>query len=203
MTAGGGAENRDQTDGQERPMKPLDAPERALRIPFRLAPKPAMKKQRFGHEQHDGKHQPHQNHGMHPPERGVAEAVPKVPNGGHVKPGQSDEKGRAASLPCEAAFGGLEKGKPLFRCFHAPSGGQQDRGYETDAADPKDNAEHMEGARDAQVIHASLAIAGSFPCDIVTIIDRQLNANIVGSIPTIIASPARLLLPRKRETQSQ
>ena len=67
MTAGYGAENGDQAQGEKEPMVPLDGTERSLWPGSGSLTQPAMQKKGLGNKQQQGKKQPHNDHRMHPP----------------------------------------------------------------------------------------------------------------------------------------
>src|SRR5581483_10986395 len=68
MTAGHGAEYCQQAGDEQYHVHPLQAPQRHLWIAFLEIAEVMLQDKRFKEEQHEGEDEPHQRHGVQPPE---------------------------------------------------------------------------------------------------------------------------------------
>lgn len=134
-------------------MKPHHEAECAVRIDCRALVKPTVQKKRLGDEQDKSENHPDPDHGMHPPEGRIEKAVKCRQPPRHVETRKTGNGRRDSRLPAEAALDDLKHPQTLGSLSQAIDGGQDNSGHHGHAANPMDDGENVEGARDSKVVH--------------------------------------------------
>src|SRR5574337_305418 len=151
------AKNGYRAKRQQDKMHAKNPRQHPVRIARRLAHDPLMR-ERFGHEDHRHEECPDNDHGVHPPERRVAEPRPEVEPKRHPKSGETGEQNGEPHLPGEALLDRFEQRPSL-----APAGGarerQPDQRHERDAADPVDDEQDMQRPREHNIIDGQHALS--------------------------------------------
>src|SRR5690242_10768194 len=113
---------------------------------------------RFEYINHQRKGKPNRYHQVQPPERRIAEAVPRIERIQHIKTGKPGNQNRDAGLPGEPSLECLESFDRLRGVVQLPGMRQHDRGHNGDTADPMHDRKHMNRASQCQSVdgHASL-----------------------------------------------
>lgn len=136
MTASYGPGNGDKAQTQKNPVHAVRHGESLLMVALSVFCGPFTQHEGFHHEQHQGKDQPNQNHGMHPPEAKFCKATPCVEDMQHIESTQADNKRGEARLGSEAAFDTAKKLRSLSRGLQLRHGWKQHDGDHCDPANP-------------------------------------------------------------------
>lgn len=154
MNPGDRAERREGCEQQKELVKTAHAADCAGRISARAVREPCEQK-RFDYEQHEHEGEPQAEHGSHPPEIRIDEAIPKVEPIGHPKPCRTDKRNGDPDLLRETPFYALEQRQGFLSTVTRPRQRQYDQRDECQSADPMDHGKDVQRARQCDVVHRS------------------------------------------------
>ena len=156
VAAGNSARDREQTQNEQDPVQGEHEAQRASGIESGAGREPAVKNERLEHEQQQREGRPDRNHRAHPPVARLGEAVPEVERGGEIKAGEAYDRGGPPRLPSEAVLDALEERERVAVRAALCDGREENGRHHRHAADPENDADDVQGARETPPFHVSL-----------------------------------------------
>lgn len=147
--------NGDRAERQQQPVAALHEYKCRMRIDGGATAQPFMQEQRLADEQNEGKQQPDQQHGVHPPVTGIEKPVPGAEAVGEIEAGEAGDGHRDPGLAGKPSLDGLEQGMLPGRLGEAGDGGQDNQCHHGHAADPVDHRQHVQDPGKRDVSHAA------------------------------------------------
>jgi hypothetical protein len=105
--------------------------------------------------EHEREENPEADHGVHPPVPWRSQTLPGAKQLNQPETGKPGDQGGDPRLAGEAALDVFEECDLLLRSLQTGDGRQEHGGDEGDAADPKDDTDHVDQAGEGEFVHGA------------------------------------------------
>lgn len=163
MRSGNGAEHRQAGDREQQHVQTPDSAQGCSGVASGSPLEPFVEK---GFDEKDDKHEykPESDHCCHPPVVWIVKTRPQIHSVGQPETRRASDRNRDADLRGKTAFHGVEHCETFGGGRTGRSERQDNERHESNSADPVDNGENMQGARQDEIVNQDglLAVCMAF-----------------------------------------